>query len=344
MRVAKFKGAGQPIVIEDEELPQAGPDDVIVKVRRCGICGSDVSMTGDAPFTFAPGPIGHEYAGEIVEVGANVKGLRPGLRVACLPTTPCGHCEGCRKGNPIFCTSPKTTHDGRRYGGFGEYVAIPAGGAKVIPDWLSYADGALVEPMACGLHAFRMIQVDPGARMLVLGAGSMAMSMVYWARHMGVGRVVVASRSAHRRDLAMAMGADAFHSFADDDPAALLHALGGPPDIVAECVGKAGMLQAAIEHVRPQGKVISLGMCQHVEPLMPAAFTFKEANLVFPVGYTVDEFVETARAFDADRIHPDLMVSDVIALGALPQALEELRGGQRQSLKIHVNPAQDFET
>ena len=101
------------------------------------------------------------------------------------------------------------------------------------------------------------------------------------------------------------------------------------------------MLASAIEQVAPQGTVISLGMCQHAEPIMPAACTFREASVFFPVGYTVEEFVETARAFDADRVHPDMMVSDVISLDALPTVLEELRAGQRNSMKIHVNPVQD---
>ncbi|HEX7856858.1 MAG TPA: alcohol dehydrogenase catalytic domain-containing protein [Sphingobium sp.] len=343
MKAAFFRAPGQPIVIREVDMPEAGPNEVLVKVRRCGICGSDVSMTGDVPFTFSPGPIGHEYSGEIVEIGSAVTGLKVGQRIACLPTTPCGTCEGCRFGNPIFCLAPQGLEKGQRYGGFGEYVAMPVGGAKPIPDWLSYSDGALVEPMACGLHAIAMAGMAPGTKVLVLGAGSMAMSVVYWARRLGAGRIVVASRSTRRRDLAYAMNADAFHSFSDDETAALSSKLGGAPDLVAECVGKNGMLGLALEHVRPQGTIISLGMCQHAEPVLPAACSFKEVRMFFPVGYTVDEFVATARAFEADLIHPDMMVSDTISLGALPNTLEELRRGSREGAKIHVDPFADGE-
>jgi len=330
-----------PIRIESIEDPKPGPDDVIIKVHRCGICGSDVSMTGNSAFTFAPGPLGHEYAGEVVEVGHKVKMVRPGDRVSCVPSPPCGSCEGCRYGNPIFCENPKVTADGRRFGGFGEFVALPAAGAKRLPDWLTFADGALIEPMSCGLHALRMAAMSPGTRLLVLGAGSMAMSTIFWARRMGAARIVVASRTAHRRDLALRFGADALHSLTDDDPDALTAALGGPADMVAECVGKSGFLNRALEYVRSQGTVISLGMCQHHEQTMPAAFTFKEARVFFPVGYSVAEFEETARVFDEDRFHPDQLVSDVIALDALPDALEGMRSGLRHGLKIHVNPSQD---
>lgn len=340
MKAAIFHGPGKPISIDTVAMPQPGPDDVLIKIARCGICGSDISMTGDNPFTFQPGPIGHEYAGEIIEVSRNVSAIKRGQRVACLPGTPCGQCDGCRRtGNGVFCTNPRRAQNGTTgFGGFGEYIAIPAGGAVVLPDSLSVADGALIEPMACGLHALRMAAMAKDALVLVLGAGSMALSTIFWARRLGAGRIVVASRSRRRADVALAMGADVFHSFADDDPAVLLPLLGRAPDIVVECTGKQGMLGDAIGHIRPGGTVISLGMCQHSEPVVPALCAFKEARLLFPVAYTVAEFIETARAFDVSGIHPDIMVSDVIGLDELPAAIEDLRSGRRQGLKIHVDP------
>jgi len=193
--------------------------------------------------------------------------------------------------------------------------------------------------MACGLHALRMTGAAKGAVMLVIGSGTMALSIIYWARRLGAARIIVASRSGRRADVAMAMGADAYHSFEDDDPAALPPLLQRAPDIVAECVGKPGMIAKAIEHVRPQGTILSLGMCQHGEMLIPALCNFKEARLLFPVAYSVAEFVETARAFDAGRIDPAMMVSNVIALDQLPGTLEAMRSGLSRSLKIHVDPA-----
>ena len=225
---------------------------------------------------------------------------------------------------------------------FGEFAAVPADGAIVLPRTLSLADGALVEPMACGLHALRMARLEGGESILVLGAGTMALSVIYWARRLGAGKIVALSRSAHRSDMARLMGADDFFCSAQADPAMLNEALGGAADIVAECVGKTGMLGEALEHVRPQGTVISMGMCMHNEPLLPAACTFKEARLLFPLGYSYDEFVETARAFDSGSIHSDQMVSDVIALEELPAMLDQLRSGSGQRLKVHVDPQREL--
>ena len=191
-------------------------------------------------------------------------------------------------------------------GGFGEYMAIPPAAARPLPKSLSFADGALIEPMACGLHALRLAHMPRGARVLVIGAGG---------------------------------GCDAVLTFDAEDQGRIAEILGGPPDIVAECVGKTGMLDLATQHVRRQGIVLSLGMCSHDDRVVPARCTAKEIQLLFPHAYTVDEIAETARAFDSGQVRPDLMVSDVISLEQLPGTLEALRAGLRKSLKVHVDPA-----
>jgi (R,R)-butanediol dehydrogenase/meso-butanediol dehydrogenase/diacetyl reductase len=334
MRAALFNGPGRPITIESIADPEPGPGELLVKVCRCGICGSDVSMTGEAPLTLPLGRFGHEYAGEVVEVGGEVQSFRRGDRISALPVAPCGHCEGCRTGNPLFCMNGSFL-----VGGFGEYMVIPPAAARPLPKSLSFADGALIEPMACGLHALRLARMPRGARVLVIGAGSIALSVIYWARSLGAGKIAVLSRSDHRRDIAMGMGADAVLTFDVEDQGRIVDVLGGAPDIVAECVGKTGMLDLATQHVRRQGVVLSLGMCSYDDRVVPARCTGKEIQLLFPHAYTVDEIAETARAFDSGRVRPDLMVSDVISLEQLPGTLEALRSGRQKSLKVHVDPA-----
>jgi threonine dehydrogenase-like Zn-dependent dehydrogenase len=173
---------------------------------------------------------------------------------------------------------------------------------------------------------------------MVLGAGSMASALIYWARVLGAAKIVVASRSAHRRDVALAMGADAVHSFDEDAPDALISAFGGLPDIVAECVGKPRMLNKAIDHVRPEGTVISMGMCMQPEPLLAVRCAFKEVRIFFPLGYSLNEFVETAKAFDSGHVRPDLMVSEVIALEDLPAAMDRMRAGEELESSCRPQP------
>lgn len=333
MRAAVFHGAGR-ITIEQVPDPEPVSDGLVVKVARCGICGGDVSMTSGSAFDYPLGQhIGHECAGEVVAVGREATGFKIGDRVACMPASGCGRCDICREGRPILCRAIRP-----HGGGFADFMAPTIHGVTRLPDSLSLADGAFVEPMACGLHALRQAGMRGGERVLVLGAGAMALALVFWARWLGAGAIVVASRSAHRREVALSVGADAVHSFDEDDAGALAQALGGPPDIVAECVGKPGMLAQAIGHARVGGTVISMGMCAHQEPVIPAGCTFKEVRLFFPLAYSLAEFEETARALDAAAFDPQIMVSEVIALEAVPSMIESLRAG-RKSLKIQVDPS-----
>jgi threonine dehydrogenase-like Zn-dependent dehydrogenase len=216
-------------------------------------------------------------------------------------------------------------------------MVLPARVGFRLPQSLSLADGALVEPMACGRKALRVARMEPGARVLVVGAGNMALSVIYWARLMGAGRIVVATRSAKRDDIAMAFGADGAVRLDDENPQAVEAALGGPADIVAECVGKPDMLSCAIGHVRLGGTVLSMGMCSAPDPILPAMATFREATLHFPLAYGFEDFTETIRAFDAGTVSPDSMISSTIALDALGATLDEMRG-RHDHLKVQVDP------
>jgi threonine dehydrogenase-like Zn-dependent dehydrogenase len=334
MRVATYHGAGGPITIEQVADPRPEPDQVVVAVGRAGICGSDVSMTSGSRFDYAPGwRMGHEFAGEVVEVGSGVKGLRLGDRVACMPGAGCGTCAACGRGQFVFCPSVRAFN-----GGFGDFVAVAAASAVRLPESLSMADGALVEPMAVGLHAVNLARLSAGANLLVLGAGSMAMAVTYWAGHLGAGRITVVSRSEHRRPVAEAMGADeviSFDQFDAEGPASTV----GSSDVIAECVGKEGMTDKAVQALRPGGTVISLGMCPQNEPLITSLCSFKEVRMFFPITYTLEEFQRTARVFDAGHVHPDIMVRDVISLGALPTTIESLRRRKTRTLKVQVDPS-----
>jgi len=333
MRAAIYHGPGSGIEVQHiaEPVPETG--ELLVEVGFCGICGSDMSLTSGSSFDYPTGQcFGHEYSGTVVEKGAGVTGWRIGDTVACMPKSGCGRCEPCREGRLLLCVNGKSLGSG-----FSEFVAVPTQAAVRLPQTLSLADGALIEPMACGLRALHSAGMKGGERVLVLGAGTMALSVIWWARRLGAASIVVASRSAQRRDICMTFGADALHSFDEDDPATLHTALGGPPNFVAECVGKEGMLNLALDHVRVGGTVICMGMCVKPEAVLPIRLTFKEAKLTFPLAYSAEEFEETARAFDQTGFNPAVMVNDVIPLERLGVVLESMRTGT-PATKVHVDP------
>lgn len=337
MRSILFHGPGQAITLEEIARPACGPTDVVVKVRRCGICGSDIQLTEPGPFSFSPGQLGHEFSGEVVEIGSAVTGLHIGQRVACLNAVACGDCTACQNGSPRFCTDKLTNSAGiKGHQGFSDHAVVNWRCAVPLPDSLSFADGAMIEPMACGVHAWRMAGLRQGDSVLLLGAGTMAAALVYWARRLGAGKVVAASRSAARRDQLLRLGADDLILLGDKSASQLHDELGGAPGMVAECVGKPGMLQRALEIVRPGGTVVSMGLGMAMDPILPAMASFKEARMVFPLAFTLAEFKETTAAFDEDGINPSLLVSEVITLEQVPERIEAIRVSGRTGGKVQA--------
>jgi threonine dehydrogenase-like Zn-dependent dehydrogenase len=331
MKAAVYPGQGQAVVIEDVADPVPGPDDVVIKVHRCGICGTDLSMTKGEIWDYGAGSrLGHEYAGEIVALGHNVTRYRLGEKIAVLPSGACGHCEGCKGGNHVLCRNGASAMHG-----FADYALVPADIAVKLPDTLSMADGALVEPLAVSLYGVRQSRIQPGDRVLVLGGGTVALYAIYWARRLGAGKIVAASRSDRRKDLSLAMGADAFVKFGDGETGEVVEALGGSPDIVYECVGVEGMLAKAITHAKLYGTVTSLGFCTHPDPIMPAMASYKCITMQFLVGYTMREFLYIADQMDKGHTDPKAIITNDIPLVGLPDMMARLRGPNAET-KVHV--------
>jgi threonine dehydrogenase-like Zn-dependent dehydrogenase len=331
VRAAIYPGAGQPVVIATVPDPVPGPGEVVIRVDRCGICGTDLSMTKGAAFDFGTNvQFGHEYAGEIVAAGANVQGWKAGDRICAIPSLGCGQCMACDHGNNVLCRT-----GGSAAAGFAEYARVPISAAVRLPQSLSLADGALIEPLAVSLYGLRHSGMQPGARVLVLGGGTVALYAIYWARIMGAGRILAMSRSTRRADLALTMGADAFVAFGDEDVGAVQEALGGAPDLVLECVGAPGLLARAVTHVRPFGQIVSLGFCTAPDPLMPALAAYKCAAIRFLVGYGPDEFRHSADTFDKGHVDPGVIVSRTVLLDDLPATMAALRQPNADT-KVHV--------
>lgn len=331
MKAAIYPGGGQPLVIETLPDPTPGPEDVIVRVARCGICGTDLSMTKGEMWDYGAGnQLGHEFAGEIVAVGKAVQGLMIGDPIAVVPSGACGHCAGCDGGNHVMCrNSPPPT------GGFAELARLPASLAVPLPKTLSMADGALVEPLAVSLYGVRQSGLRKGAPVLVLGGGTVALYTIYWARRLGAGPIVALSRSLRRKELCLQMGADAFVEASDDDVSEVIEHLGGKPEIVFECAGAEGMLNAAARHAATYGTVVSLGFCTAPDTIMPAMAAYQCLTYKFLVGYRMAEFTYIADQMDKGHIDPKLIVTSEIGLAALPQTFAALRA-PNQETKVHV--------
>lgn len=338
MKAAIFKRVGAPLAIETHPDPTPGTGEVVLKVARCGVCGSDLHMTdGHSPqFTLpANSRLGHEFAGEVVAIGAGVERIKVGDRITALPFTGCGKCAVCLVGQPNFCTEFRGAA-----GGFAEYMVTAERVATKLPATLSMDDGALIEPMAVGLHGVTLANLRPGASVLVIGAGPVGLAAIFWARHLGAGKIVVTASSRRREPLAVHMGADTFVLPEKDQDLATVTraALGGSlPDTVFECAGQTDLIAQAINCVRPRGDVIVLGFCTVPDSFVPAIAVWKQVRLQFAITYSMPEFEHVAATFNAGHIEPRSMITDHVSLEGLPAAFEALRQRSHQC-KLMVDP------
>ena len=338
MKAAVFKELHKPLVVETLPDPTPGPRDVILKVHRCGICGSDIHISEDPIFGVPPGIVlGHEYSGEVVAAGREVKNIKIGDRIAAFPLESCGECGACRSGDPANCRVRFSVGGG----GYGQFSKVEEHQCVRMPSGVSLEDGALVEPMAVGLHAVNISKIRSGARILIIGAGPIGLTTTYWARRMiGAGKIAVTASSRTREGLAMEMGADAFidpQAGLQDSIRLTNEALGGPPEIVFECVGKAGLVQRSIEHAAKRGTVVIVGLCTTQDQYMPFTLIQKEITLVPSAFYDVRDFETCLDALNRGDTAPEEMVTDNVNLANMPAAFEALKHRSTQC-KILVNP------
>jgi (R,R)-butanediol dehydrogenase/meso-butanediol dehydrogenase/diacetyl reductase len=333
MKVAVYEGPRQPFRIEERPTPEPGEDEILIKIGRCGICATDVSTyTGAADMQ--PGVVyGHEFAGEVVGLGAAVRGIEIGQRVTAQCVTACGRCAECRRGHLVFCPEWRSHPSG----GFGQFMTIPAREAYVLPSSLSLEDGALVEPLAVGRRGVRLSGLDPASRVLVLGAGAIGLSAAFWGRRLGAERIAVAATSERRKDFALEMGASDFITIGDDAEESIHASLGGPPNIVFECAGFAGAMMQAMVWAAPKGTVVGMGYGLHPEEITTAVPLMKEIRVQFSMTYDHEDYEEVIATLAAGHLEPRCMVTDTIPLEGLTHAITALLDGAPQC-KVMVDP------
>ena len=333
MRAAVMQGLHKPLALETLPDPTPGEGDVVVKVARCGICGSDLHMTEDPAYGQGAGSVlGHEFAGEIVALGKGVEGLRSGDLVSVIPLKSCGHCPACRTGEVAWCE-----HFGLQGGGYAEYAVTKPNQCVRLPKSASLADGAIIEPLAVALHGVAMSGMRSGDKVLVLGAGPIGLAVAFWARRHGAGRVVVQDLAEWQRDRALEMGAHDFVVDPADPVGSAERTLGGKADVVFECVGVPGLIAQAVEQVRNRGTITLLGLCTRPDTLNTFAMLSKEVRLITSAFFLRQEYEAALDALDRGAAEPRLLVTDTISLDATPDVFESLRRRTSQC-KVLIAP------
>ena len=333
MKAVTFQGLHQPLAFESVPDPTPGEGELVVKVGRCGICGSDLHMTEDAAYGCKHGDIlGHEFAGEVVALGRGTEGFRTGDLVSVIPLVSCGACEACQRGEVQWCKS-----FGLQGGGYAEYAVTRPNQCVPLPTDLSLADGAIIEPLAVALHGINLSGMRTGDKVLVLGAGPIGLAVAFWARRLGAGRVAVQDIAHFQEERALGMGADVFVVDTQNPVESAREGLGGEADIVFECVGVPGLIAQAVEQVAPRGTILLLGLCTKPDTFNSFAMLSKEVRLVTSAFFTRAEYIATLAALENGATAPRQMVTDTISLGQTPDVFEGLKRRTEQC-KVLIAP------
>jgi (R,R)-butanediol dehydrogenase/meso-butanediol dehydrogenase/diacetyl reductase len=344
LRSAIFE-ARERLAVVDVATPEPGEGEVLLRVRYCGICGTDVRAYREGRHIPFGTVMGHELCGEIVARGRGVRGHALGGRVAVNPMPRCGRCFHCARGEYTLCEAAVREEIGfspEHPGGLAEHVLVrhPDEMLVPLPDAVSFEQAALAEPLAVSLHAVRMSRHAPGGSALVIGAGMIGLGVVAFLRRGGAGRILAADLSATKLARAGRMGADALLQPASgDDLVERARALCGGvgPDVVFECAGTASTFRLAPRCARKGGQVIVAGFCDEEVPLSPLELVLRAIELKAVLGYH-DDFEEVVRFLEGAPFDPADLVTDVVGLDDV-----DARGFRRvladpEAIRILVRP------
>jgi (R,R)-butanediol dehydrogenase/meso-butanediol dehydrogenase/diacetyl reductase len=337
MKAAVLPAPGKPLEIRDVPEPRAEGSDLVIQVKSCGICGSDLHASDGLPGGTV---MGHEFAGEVVEVGPDSKGLwKPGDRLCALPMIGCGRCEPCLRGDPSLCKSMEATGLGQVPGAYAEFVRVGASESLALPESVDFRDGALVEPLAVGLHAVNEAALRSGQNVLVIGAGPVGLAVSLWCRFFGARSVVVSELAEGRRAMAAKFGAtDVIDPSSGVVAAEFEKRAGGPPDVIFECVGVPGLIQQCVMMAPPRSRIVVVGVCTQPDTIIPVLAIVKELTLKFVVAYRKSDFRLTLDMLDRGRIEGRPMITDVVGFEGFADAFEALKHPTTQC-KVLLEPS-----
>lgn len=316
MKAAVYQG-NQRIRVEDVgDFPPPGPGDIVLKVRYCGVCGSDVHMfTGT---NLQPGAImGHEFTGTVVALGPETQGWQVGDRAAAIPSRPCNQCAACDARLWEYCTSRQ---GGRAYS---EYARSHISSLFHVPDHMSWAAAAMLEPLAVSLHGVRRSSIRVGDTAFITGAGPIGLLALQCVRLSGASTVLVSEPSPRRAEMARELGADeVFNPFEVDVVAAAKERLPGGADIGYECSGVRGTAQTVSECVKDGAEVMQIGALRSDE-IRVGQWVGREIRYN-TASKTRPDFPIAMRLLAGGKIKVDPMVTIVSPLEGLEDTLNTL--------------------
>jgi len=338
MKAAVFYKGGEPLKIETVDDPTPESTEVVIEVKHCGICGTDLHATEEhAPASESGVIMGHEFAGEIVAMGKDAPGgWKVGDRLTTLPMLGCGKCVPCLTGKPWTCAERRIL-GGEVPGGFAQYAKVDVNQAVKLPASVNWKEGALVEPLSIGLHGVRRAGNMEGKNVLIVGGGPIGVATALWVKFFGARKVVVSELDPGRAQMSLKYGATDLIDATGDVGEQFQEICGGPPDVIYECVGVPGMIMNCLAIAPHQCTVVVVGFCTQPDTIFPALAMANEITMKFVIAWEKQDFQFVVDMIASDRIDVEGLVTDIVSFEQFPDAFEALRKPDDQ-VKILLDP------
>ncbi len=342
MQAAIITGKGQ---VESREFPdpQLRPGGAVVDVAYCGICGTDIHAfySGDP---YPPGLCGHEWMGRVRDVADDVTSVAPGDRVSVGILPPCGECLQCRAGQGAWCQLAMMSLGGGDprgsvHGAYARAIAASASRLVRVPDTLSDAAAALIEPATVAYHGVRLGRLRIGDFAVIQGAGPIGLFALQWVRHAGAREIVVVEPSPARSALARELGATA--TCTPSEVAELVRDRTGGlgADAVVECAGRPETIQSAVDLARRGGAVTLIGLSDRDATIRPGIWLMKEVTVRCSIAYEQRDFAPVVAMIADGRVRAEPLHTRTIGLSQLAEAMAELGAGNARDVKVLVDPS-----
>lgn len=326
MQSAVFYGK-HDLRVEEYEMPKVGPKDVLIQVKACGICGTDVHIyEGDkgAAEVTPPTILGHEFAGVIAEVGSEVTAYQVGDRVCIDPNCYCGACNPCRNGVAHYCEH-MIGYGTTVNGGFAEYCAVNERQVYKLGENTTFEQGAMTEPVACCLHGLDLCQIQPGHQVVIIGGGMIGLLMVQLAKLAGVAKVALLEPVESKREVGKKLGADVCIDPLQEDVKAVLQENGMTwIRTVIECVGRPSTIEQAIDLAGNKAVVMMFGLTKPDEMIHVKPFQIFQKELELKASY-INPYTQKRALdlIDSGRLDVSSMIYKVCGLHELEDILSK---------------------
>jgi len=337
MRVAVYYN-NKDIRVEERAKPKIAPSEILVKTMACGICGSDVLEW--YRLKQAPRVLGHEMTGDIVEVGEGVKKFKVGDRVFVSHHVPCNNCDYCLSGHHTVCETLQRTN--YYPGGFSEYVRVPninvEFGTFLLPEKVSYIEGALIEPLGCVIRGQRLAQIRPNQSLLILGSGVAGLLHIQLAKKRGVKRVISTDINEYRLKAAKKFGADVVVN-ANKNESIIMKTTNRLADRVIVCTGALSATKQALHTVDKGGVILFFAVPKPNEAVSIFLNDLwrKEITLMTSYGASPGDLKESLELISSHAINVEDMITHRLSLGETSKGFQ-LVAEAKESIKVIVEP------